>query len=101
MSKANDKQVGGNHYASEIQHWDWAISNDLSYLQGQITKYVARYKKKHGIEDLRKAQHCLEKLIETEEQKLFDEKQHCLNFKSDGTPELGSEPQAHGYVDQD
>ena len=101
MTKANDRQVGGTHFKSKIQHWDWVISNNLSYLQGQITKYVARYDKKHGLEDLKKAQHFLEKLIETEEEKLMDSKQHCLNFKPDGTAELGSEPQAHGYVDQD
>ena len=114
MTKANDRQVGGTHYKSKIQHWDWVISNNLSYLQGQITKYVARYDKKHGLEDLKKAQHFLEKLIETnypnlyfsvksthEYIELMDSNHHCLNFKPDGTAELGSEPQAHGYVDQD
>ena len=45
MTKANDRQVGGTQYKSKIQHWDWVISNNLSYLQGQITKYVARYDK--------------------------------------------------------
>lgn len=63
---ANDKQVGGNHYRTEIQHWDWASANELDYFQGCITKYVARHKKKNGLEDLLKAQHFLFKYIEQE-----------------------------------
>jgi hypothetical protein len=63
---ANDKQVGGAHYKSPIQHWDYVIANDLDYFQAQITKYVTRWKKKHGVQDLLKAQHFLEKYIETQ-----------------------------------
>lgn len=61
---ANDKQVAGKHYRSSIQHWDYVIANDLDYFQGQITKYVTRWKNKNGITDLLKAQHFLEKYIE-------------------------------------
>jgi len=61
---ANDRQVGGSHYAGEIQHWDFVIANDLDYFQGQITKYVTRWKKKNGVKDLEKAQHFLEKYLE-------------------------------------
>ena len=61
---ANDKQVGGKHYANPIQHWDFVAANDLDYFQGQITKYVCRWKNKNGLEDLQKAQHFLEKYIE-------------------------------------
>jgi hypothetical protein len=69
---ANDMQVGGTHYAKNaIQPWDFIISNNLSYLVGNIIKYLCRYKSKHGVEDLRKARHYLDKLIEieTEEKK--------------------------------
>lgn len=60
----NDKQIGGMHYKDvEIQHWDFAAANDLDYFQGQITKYVTRWKKKNGVQDLLKAQHFLEKYI--------------------------------------
>ena len=62
--KANDKQVAGTHYRSEIQHWDFVVANDLDYFQGQITKYVTRWKKKNGLSDLLKAQHFLDKYIE-------------------------------------
>jgi hypothetical protein len=62
---ANAVQVGGDHYKTEIQTWDYIIANDLGYLEGNIIKYVSRYRKKGGIDDLRKAQHYLQKLIET------------------------------------
>ena len=61
---ANDTQTGGTHYQVAIQPWDYIIANDLGYLEGNVIKYVTRYKNKGGIEDLRKAQHYLTKLIE-------------------------------------
>lgn len=61
---ANKTQVAGNHYQTQIQHWDYVVANDLDYFQGQITKYVTRWKKKNGLQDLRKAKHFLEKYIE-------------------------------------
>ena len=64
MSSANTKQVAGTHYVSKIQHWDYVVANDLDYFQAQITKYVSRWKKKNGVQDLEKAQHFLEKYIE-------------------------------------
>jgi hypothetical protein len=62
-------QVGGDHYMDRaIQPWDYIISNDLGFLEGNIIKYVTRWKDKGGVDDLRKAQHYLAKLIETQEQ---------------------------------
>jgi len=65
--RANDTQVAGDHYRTPIQHWDYVLANDLGYFEGQITKYVTRWRKKNGVQDLRKALHFLEKLIESEE----------------------------------
>jgi hypothetical protein len=62
---ANEKQVAGQHYAAPIQCWDYIIANKLGYLEGNIVKYVSRHRSKNGLEDLKKAQHYLEKLIET------------------------------------
>ena len=62
----NDSQVGGTHYQSSIQTWDYIIANDLNYLEGNVVKYVSRHRQKHGVEDLRKAMHYLQKLIEVE-----------------------------------
>jgi hypothetical protein len=53
------------HYTSHYQHWDLAIQIPMSYLAGCSTKYVARWRKKGGINDLHKALHYLDKLIET------------------------------------
>lgn len=70
---ANDKQVAGGHYQKQkIQHWDYVVANDLDYFQGQITKYVSRWKDKNGIQDLEKAAHFLEKYIEVEKAKALE-----------------------------
>lgn len=64
---ANDKQVGGAHYKGAVQHWDYAVAEfGTGYLKGQITKYVARWRKKNGVQDLEKALHFLQKLREVE-----------------------------------
>ena len=60
------KQVGGDHYKSKIEVWDYVHANDLDYFQGNVIKYVTRYKKKNGIEDLKKAIHYIEKMIQNE-----------------------------------
>lgn len=62
---ANSHQVGGNHYAKHaIQPWDYIVSNNLGYLEGNIVKYISRWRDKGGIDDLRKVMHYTEKLIE-------------------------------------
>jgi hypothetical protein len=64
---ANDHQVAGDHYKSKsIQPWDYIASNALGYFEGNIVKYVSRWRGKGGIDDLRKARHYLDKLIELE-----------------------------------
>jgi hypothetical protein len=57
--------VGGDHYRDKkIQTWDYIVQNEIPYLEACVIKYVSRWKEKGGVEDLRKAQHYLEKLIE-------------------------------------
>jgi len=64
---AFDSQVGGNHYKSfKIQPIEFITINGLGYIVGNIIKYVCRYKSKNGIEDLRKARHYIDMLIESE-----------------------------------
>jgi hypothetical protein len=62
--KANESQIGGTHYKTEYEHWDLVIAIPLGYLEGCATKYVARWRKKGGIQDLMKAMHYLNKLME-------------------------------------
>jgi exonuclease V gamma subunit len=65
MSDANKTQVAGNHYSSSIQHWDFVYERlEGRYLEGNITKYLTRYRKKNGLQDLEKARHYLMKLME-------------------------------------
>ena len=62
------EQVGGNHYSKlAIQPVEYINSNNLTYLQGNVIKYVTRYKDKNGIEDLQKAKHYIDLLIELED----------------------------------
>lgn len=62
---ANDTQCGGSHYKKQaIQPWDYIVANNLGYLEGNVVKYVSRWRDKGGVEDLRKARHYLDKLIE-------------------------------------
>jgi hypothetical protein len=67
--RANAQQVGGAHYAVKaIQPWDFIIANNLGYLEGNIVKYITRWKDKGGVEDLKKARHYLDKLIEVSDE---------------------------------
>ena len=64
------EQVGGNHYSKlAIQPVTYINANGLSYLQGNVIKYVTRYKDKNGLQDLEKAKHYIDMLIELEETK--------------------------------
>lgn len=68
---ANNKQVGGKHYSKygNLQPWDVVLAWELGYLEGTALKYIARWKDKNGVEDILKAIHFLEKLVEVEKQK--------------------------------
>src|SRR5579863_6307000 len=67
MENPNDTQVGGTHYHSEenpqYQHWDYVIETNLDYFTATATKYVVRYSKKGGVQDLQKAKHYIQKLL--------------------------------------
>jgi hypothetical protein len=66
--KAVERQIGGSHYKdyliqiARFCHW-----NNVPKLEGDIIYYVMRWRKKNGIEDLLKAKHTLDLLIEEEE----------------------------------
>ena len=60
----NNKQVGGNHYdRMKIQPIAFIVDNDIPFIEGNIIKYVCRWKDKGGVEDLKKAKHYLDILI--------------------------------------
>lgn len=64
---ALQQQIGGNHYrAKGIQPIEYIHANNLGFCEGNVVKYVTRWKDKGGEDDLRKAIHYLELLIQLE-----------------------------------
>jgi len=60
-------EVGGNHYKDmPIQPIEFIMKNNLNFCVANIIKYCVRYKSKNGLQDLQKARHYLDILIETE-----------------------------------
>jgi len=60
----DEKAINPQHYQQgSIEVIDFILDQSFSYLEGNIIKYVARYKYKNGLEDLKKAQWYLERLI--------------------------------------
>ena len=60
-------QVGGNHYKSKaIQPVEFIHANGIGFFEGNVIKYVSRWNDKGGLQDLNKAKHYLEMLIEFE-----------------------------------
>ena len=64
---ATNKQVGGSHYQLPIQPIEYILANGLGYCEANVVKYVSRWRNKGGVQDLKKAIHYLEMLIEQEE----------------------------------
>lgn len=65
---ASETQVGGSHYTNlSIQPMQYSMANELNALQHTIIKYVTRYHDKgKPLQDLAKAKHCIDMLIEFE-----------------------------------
>jgi len=66
---SNTEQVGGSHYQKDIQPWEYmecVMSEEAfkGFLWGNVIKYVSRWEDKGGRQDLLKARHYLDKLLE-------------------------------------
>jgi len=62
---AYDKQIGGTHYRKmKIQPSKFVIENELLFPEGNVIKYICRHRYKNGKEDLEKAVHFIEMIIE-------------------------------------
>ena len=60
-----DTQVGGSHYKDfAIQPTEYCIKNNLGFAEGCVVKYVTRHRFKNGKEDIEKAIHYLEMILE-------------------------------------
>lgn len=67
---AKDYQIGGSHYKNRsIQPIEYIMENGLDFCEGNVVKYVSRWRDKNGLDDLLKARHYLDFLIEREKDK--------------------------------
>ena len=66
MTNALNKQEGGNHYKDmAIQPVEFITANNLGFLEGNVVKYICRHHAKNGAEDIKKAIHYCELLLQT------------------------------------
>tara|TARA_R100001594_G_scaffold89161_2_gene123575 strand:+ start:1807 stop:2019 length:213 start_codon:yes stop_codon:yes gene_type:complete len=64
-SKVYNKQIGGSHYKNfKIQPSEFVIENELLYPEGCVIKYIIRHRMKNGKEDLLKAKHFIDMIIQ-------------------------------------
>ena len=65
MSNPYDKQVGGNHYQNmKIQPAEFINKNKLPFAEGNAIKYICRHINKGGEQDLEKAKHYIDMIID-------------------------------------
>ena len=65
--ESEEKCKNPDHYSDfKIEPLQYIIANNLDFLEGNIVKYISRWRFKGGIEDLKKAQKYLNKLIKEE-----------------------------------
>ena len=65
---ALETQINGKHYKElAIQPVEFIHANGIGYMEGNVIKYVTRWRSKGGLADLHKAKHYIELLIELEQ----------------------------------
>lgn len=70
MSEALARQEGGGHYKElAIQPVEYIHANGIGFFEGNVIKYVTRWRAKGGLEDLKKARHYIDLLLELEQPK--------------------------------
>ena len=79
---AYDKQIGGSHYKKmKIQPSKFVIENKLLFPEGNVIKYICRHQYKGGKEDLDKAKHFIDMIIERDYETEKDERQETSQKK--------------------
>ena len=80
MNDPYEKQVGGNHYQTmKIQPAEFINKNEMKFAEGNAIKYICRHVNKGGLQDLQKAKHYIDMIIErdygdeAEKSKVFDQ----------------------------
>jgi hypothetical protein len=70
VKRAKDVQVGGEHYKKlAIQPAEYILANDIRWAEGCAIAYLTRWKDKGGVQDLHKAIHTIQLLIDAQEGK--------------------------------
>lgn len=64
--QVNNVKIKPSYYGTGIDVIEFCLRNNLTFMQGNVIKYVTRYKSKNGIEDLQKAKEYIDRLIEFE-----------------------------------
>jgi hypothetical protein len=88
--KTEATEHGPHHYKMhEIEPIEFILSNNLTFCEGNVVKYVSRWRNKGGIEDLRKARHYIDFMIDQEMKDaaaLDDEDSIYSNFDDEQPP---------------
>ena len=67
IKKPTSNQIGGDHYKIyKIQPTEFIHTNSIPFIEGNVIKYICRHRSKNGIEDLKKAKHYIDLLIQFE-----------------------------------
>lgn len=66
LSGILNSKIKPSYYGTGIDVIEFCLRNNLTFMQGNVIKYVTRYKSKNGIEDLEKAKEYIDRLIEFE-----------------------------------
>lgn len=64
--ESKNSKIKPSYYGTGIDVIEFCLRNNLTFMQGNVIKYVTRYKDKNGIEDLEKAKEYIDRLIEFE-----------------------------------
>ena len=66
LTNAMNNQVGGTHYKDmKIQPVEFITANNLTFLEGNVVKYISRHHAKNGADDVKKAIHYCELILKT------------------------------------
>jgi len=81
--------INPSHYQQgDIEVIDFILDQNMSYTEGNVIKYVCRYKFKNGLEDLKKAKWYLESLITAQEQQRWMHDNITPNLTNEDSPVL-------------
>ena len=70
FANMTEEQIAGEHYKNQkIQPLEYILANDMPFIEGNIVKYISRWRDKGGIQDLKKVKHYTEILMEYENAK--------------------------------